>query len=151
MNIPTIGALLRGHALHEFSIMSKVVSSINAVVPENFHLSQHVTGDEILEWYQQLPYDLQQHLFDTDLIDRVEEQSLYREIKVVSDTQRLKEEYHSDLSSALILDLCLICLFFFMGVAILYRQNTIKFGDQIEANVFTTIVTVIKYLVFSLV
>lgn len=151
MNLPTIGALLRQFPISDFSIMSKVLTTFNSRVPEAFYLSPEMTGDAILLVYHRLPYSLQQEFYNEDIISRVEEQGLYTEIKIISENNTLKLLYNNNMSSTLLLDINLILLIIFSGVTLLYRQNTINNGDQIEANFFTTVISVIKILITSIV
>lgn len=108
-------------------------------------------GDEILRIYNRLPYDIQQVFYDEDIIDRVEEQGFYTEIKVVSNNSLMKKMYDNNMSSTLILDINVILLILFSAMTLLYRQNTINHGDQIQANLFTTVITVIQYLITSII
>ena len=151
MNLPTIGALMRQFPISDFSIMSKIITSFNNRVDDQYHLTPEMDGDEILRIYNRLPYDIQQVFYDEDIIDRVEEQGFYTEIKVVSNNSLMKKMYDNNMSSTLILDINVILLILFSAMTLLYRQNTINHGDQIQANLFTTVITVIQYLITSII
>lgn len=103
MNLPTVGALMRQFSISEFSIMSKVVTVVNQRVSEEHHLTPDMTGDDILTVYNRLPYDVQQQFYEEDIIDRVEEQGFYTEIKVVSNNNLMKQMYDNNMSSTLLL------------------------------------------------
>lgn len=151
MNLPTIGALMRQFPISDFSIMSKVITEVNGMVTEEYFLHPDMTGEDILRIYHTLPYDAQQSLYEKEIISRVEEQGLYNEIKIVSENSLMKETYDNNMSSTLLLDLNILLLVVFAAVTLLYRQNTIANGDQIEANLLTTIISVLTYLVTSIV
>ena len=151
MNLPTVGALMRQFSISEFSIMSKVVTVVNQRVSEEHQLTPDMTGDDILSVYNRLPYDIQQQFYEEDIIDRVEEQGFYTEIKVVSNNNLMKQMYDNNMSSTLLLDINVILLILFSAMTLLYRQNTINHGDQIPANLLSTIVSVLHYLIFSII
>lgn len=151
MNLPTIGALMRQFPICEFSIMSKVITYVNSKVEPEYHLKPEMNGDEILALYSRLPFDIQQRMYEEDIINRVEEQGFYTEIKVVSNNDTMKKMYDNNMSSTLILDINVILLVIFSAMTLLYRQNTINNGDQIPANLFTTVVSVLHYLISSVI
>ena len=151
MNLPTIGALMRQFSISEFSIMSKVITVVNQRVDDEYQIVPATTGDEILAMYNRLPYDIQQWFYEADIIDRVEEQGFYTEIRVVSNNSLMKKMYDNSLSSTLLLDINIILLLLFTGMTLLYRQNTISHGDQIPANLLSTIISFIHYLIISII
>lgn len=151
MNLPTIGALMRQFPINDFSVMSKVITNVNARVPEEYHITSEMTGDDILDLFHRLPYTVQQELYEEDLITRVEEQGLYTEIRIVSANNIMKKMYDNNMSSTLILDINVILLVVFAATALLYRQNTINFNDQIEANALSTVVGILQYLITTII
>ena len=151
MNLPTIGALIRQFPISDFSIMSKVITEVNDRVGGEYQLTPEMTGDEILAVYHRLPYTIQQQFYEEDIITRLEEQSLYTEIKIVSESNTLKTLYNNNMSSTLLLDVNLILLVIFSGVTLLYRQNTINHNDQIEAHFLGTLLNVLKVLITSII
>lgn len=151
MNLPTIGALIRQFPIYKFTISSKVISFVNQRVGEAYQLTPEMTGEKILEIYNRLPYDIQQELYDLDIINRTEEQSFYTEIKVVSDNALMRKIYDNNMSSTLILDINVIFIILFGATTLVYRQNTIAHGDNISANLLTTVFSVLKYLTTSLI
>lgn len=151
MNLPTIGALIRQFPISKFSISSKVISFVNQRVGEAYQLTPEMTGEKILEIYDRLPYDIQQTLYDAEIINRIEEQSFYTEIKVVSDNDSMRKIYDNNMSSTLILDINVILIILFGGTTLIYRQNTIAYGDNISANLLTSVFSVLKFLTTSLI
>lgn len=151
MNLPTVGALMRQFPISDFSIMSKVLTSVNTRVAAEYHLTPEMNGDDILVVYSRLPFDVQQVMYEEDIIDRVEEQGFYTEIKVISNNSLMKKMYDNNMSSTLILDINVILLIMFAAMTLLYRQNTINHGDQIQANLLTTILSVLNYLILSII
>lgn len=151
MNLPTIGALIRQFPISKFSICSKVISFVNQRVGEAYQLTPEMTGEKILEIYDRLPYEIQQELYDLDIINRIEEQSFYTEVKVVSDNDSMRKIYDNNMSSTLILDINVIFIILFGATALVYRQNTITHGDNIPANLLTTVLSILKYLTTSLI
>lgn len=151
MNLPTVGALMRQFPLSDFSIMSKVITSVNERVDVTYQLTPEMTGDDILNLYNRLPYDIQQVLYEEDIITRTEEHTFYTEIKLVTDNSIIKQMYDNNMSSTLILDVCVILLILFGATTLLYRQNTINHGDQIPANLLSTVWAVLEYLILSIV
>lgn len=147
MNLPTIGALIRQFSICDFSIMSKVISTVNARVDDEFMIVPETTGDEIVDIYNRLPYTVQQQFYNEDIITRVEEQGLYTEIKVVTENSLIKETYSNNLSSTLMVDINVILLICFIATALIYRQNTIKHEDQIHANVLTSVIGLLEYII----
>lgn len=142
---------MRQFSISEFSIMSKVITVVNQRVDVEYQIMPSMTGDEILAIYNRLPYDIQQQFYEEDIIDRVEEQGFYTEIRVVSNNNLMKKMYDNNLSSTLLLDINVILLLLFSGMTLLYRQNTINHGDQIPANLLSTIISVIHYLIVSII
>lgn len=147
MNILTVGLVIQDYALVEFTGMSKIVTLANVELPLNCQIGPATTGNDLVAIYQELPLDVQTRMYTNSLLNRIEVNLLYKEVKLLSESRQIQDQYKDSRSANVAFIGTFLVLISSIGISWLYHLNTVRHGDVINANVFKSFLKVTEYLI----
>lgn len=147
MNILTVGLVIQDYALVEFTGMSKIVTLSNVELPVSSQIGPGTSGNDLVAIYQQLPLDIQTKMYATPLLNRIEVNLLYKEVKFLSESRQINDRYKDSRIGNLVFISTFLVLMSSVGIVWLYYMNTVQHNDVINANVFKSYIKVLQYLI----
>lgn len=147
MNLPMLAALLEEVPLEKIASASRIKELVNNETSQlDFYIDIKMTGLELTRWFKDLPFTLQDKLFDLDLIPNSERTSLLFQIEMYKELYEGQVEIKRRIYKLTISFVATVTCFIHLVVAGMYYLEAVKNGLHVDSHVVILIDFLFKFI-----